>query len=38
MSTFGLLLADKVDGEFELEIQHIKAIRTLFSRPESLIQ
>lgn len=38
VSTFGLLLADKIDGAFELEIQHIKAIRTLFSQPESLIQ
>ena len=29
VSTFGLLLADRIIGPFSLEIQYIKAIRTL---------
>ena len=29
VETFGLLMADKVNGPFELEIQHIKAVRSL---------
>ena len=37
LSTFGLLLADRVDGPFELELQYIKAVRTLLPTPESSI-
>ena len=35
VSTFGLLLADRVNGSFVLEIQYIKAVKTLITRPES---
>ena len=35
ISTVGLLLADKVTGPFELEVQVIKAVRRMSSRTES---
>ena len=28
IATFGLLVADRVNGPFKLEIQHIKAVRS----------
>ena len=34
LHTFGILLADRVDGEFQLEIQHIKAVRRLLTKSE----
>lgn len=34
LSTFGILLADRVDGEFRLEIKHIKAVRRLIATSE----
>ena len=34
LNTFGLLLADRVVGEFELEIKYIKAVRRLRRIPE----
>ena len=35
VSTVGLLLADKVTGPFELELQIVKAVRRLSSRTEN---
>ena len=34
LSTFGILLADRVNGEFQLEIKYIKAVRRLLTKPE----
>ena len=33
MYTFGLLLVDRTNGPFRLEIQHIKAIRSILEPP-----
>ena len=33
-NTFGLLLADRVVGEFELEIKYIRVVRRLLEIPE----
>jgi hypothetical protein len=35
VTTMGLLLADRTNGPFSLEIQHIKAVRILFHQPKS---
>ncbi len=35
VSTFGLLLADRVNGAFVLELQHIKAVKMLLPTLES---
>ena len=32
--TFGILLADRVNGEFELEIKYIKAVRRFLATSE----
>ena len=37
VSTFGLLLADRISGPFALEMQYIKAVRTLVTKRESKI-
>lgn len=37
VSTLGLLLADRISGPFALEVQYIKAVRTLVTRRESKI-
>ena len=34
LHTFGILLADRVEGEFRLEIKHIKAVRRLLIKSE----
>ena len=34
LSTFGILLADRVDGEFQLEIKHIKVVRRFMATSE----
>lgn len=34
LHTFGILLADRVDGEFRLEIKHIKAVRRILIKSE----
>lgn len=37
--TFGLVLADRVNGPFQLEIQYIKAVRSLVHyKSESVIE
>ncbi len=37
-NTFGLLLADRVVGQFELEIKYIKAVRRLRAIPEMEVE
>ncbi len=34
LQTFGVLLADRVDGEFELDIKYIKAVRRFTAKSE----
>ena len=37
IAALGLLLADRVNGPFRLEIQYIKAVKSLFTTSESIM-